>query len=173
MLHPGDRLTPLSREYCWEAGRSVVIVTASGAVGSVWLTDVRPAALLGAALLGIVIVGGWSQLVNHNPEDAALDATRPLTTRPQIESSTMTSLRVLSRAPLAVAILLGALATWDILGMDADPLLTASTALLFGLTYSRLRRARAVTKWEGRAAARALVAGSATRGKRYRAPLES
>jgi hypothetical protein len=141
-----------------------------GVVGAVWLLDARPLVLLAAVVLGVGVVGLWSRLAYPDPESTALESATPLSSSPPIEPRTTTALRVLRPLPLGGLIVLGPLAGLEIAGLGAEPLLSAVLALLSGLAWTRIRRARAVQRWEARAAERALVVGSASSGARYRIP---
>jgi hypothetical protein len=163
-----EPLTPLSREYYWEAGRSVTIAGLVGAVDAIWLLEARAWVLVAAAIVGVGVVGFWSRLAHPDPERSALDDATPLPSSPPIESSLTTALRVLRRVPLGGIVLLGMFLGVRLVGLSAEPFLIAAVALLAGLAWTRLRRGRAVKKWEARAAEHALVLGSATSGARYR-----
>lgn len=91
-----------------------------------------------------------------------------LTGTPTLERTWATALRVLSRLPVAGAIVLVVSSGSELTGLGAEPVVSALVALLSGLACTRLRRAQAVSRWEANKGETALVAGSAGSGTRYR-----
>jgi hypothetical protein len=139
-----------------------------GLIGALWFSDVRPLVLIVAVMAGVGVVGVWSHLAHPHVETDTLDQAPPLTDDRAIESSAITAARVFCRVPIASAILLGVLAVWELAGLSVEAVLGVAIALISGLAYTRLRRARAVMRWEKQSGESALVVGSASSGTRYR-----